>query len=112
MPTWVTCVPSLRHPDLVRSLAARVAARLQLPFRPIVLKTRETSPQSEMGNSSQQFANVADAFAVSGPVPEGPAYLVDDTVDSRWTMTVVAAMLRKAGAGPLFPLALTQTRSE
>ena len=27
LPTWVTCVPSLRHPDLVPSLAARFAAR-------------------------------------------------------------------------------------
>ncbi len=111
-PTWVTCVPSLRHPDLVPSLAARVAARLQLPFVAAVAKSRETAPKAEMGNSSQQFANVSGAFAVSGPVPAGAAYLVDDIVDSRWTVTVVASLLRQAGAGPVFPLALTQARSD
>jgi ATP-dependent DNA helicase RecQ len=112
LPTWVTCVPSLRVPDLVPSLAARFAARLQLPFRPAVSKTRENAPQAEMGNSSQQLANVSGAFAVAGPVPEGAAYLVDDIVDSRWTLTVVTSLLRRAGAGPVFPIALTQARSE
>ena len=111
-PNWVTCVPSLRRPDLVPSLAARLAARLGLPFVAAVAKTRETAPQAEMGNSSQQFANVSGAFAVAGPVPEGAAYLVDDIVDSRWTLTVVASLLRRAGAGPVFPMALTQARSD
>jgi ATP-dependent DNA helicase RecQ len=110
-PTWVTCVPSRRSPQLVASLAARFAQRLDLPFRPVVAKTRETTPQAEMDNSSQQHDNVAGAFAVVGAVPDGPAYLVDDTVDSRWTMTVVAAALRDAGAGPVFPTALAQARS-
>jgi ATP-dependent DNA helicase RecQ len=109
-PTWVTCVPSLRHPELVSSLAARFAARLGLPFRPVVTKTRETAPQSEMDNSQQQFQNVVGAFALSGAVLEGPAYLIDDTVDSRWTLTATAALLREAGAGPVFPLVLAQAR--
>jgi ATP-dependent DNA helicase RecQ len=30
-------------------------------------------------------------------------------VDSRWTFTVVAAHLRLAGAGQVFPLALAET---
>ena len=93
------------------SLAARFADRIGLPFRPVVAKTRETAPQSEMDNSAQQYTNVADAFAVEGPVPDGPVYLVDDTVDSRWTLTVIAAALREAGAGPVFPVALAQARS-
>ena len=112
MPTWVTCVPSLRRPDLVPSLAARFAARLNLPFRPVVTKARETAPQSEMDNSQQQYQNVVGAFDLSGPVPDGPVYVIDDTVDSRWTLTVTAALLRDAGAGPVFPLVLAQSRSE
>jgi len=112
MPTWVTCVPSLRRPELVPSLAARFAARLNLPFRPVVTKARETAPQSEMDNSQQQYQNVVGAFELSGAVPDGPAYLIDDTVDSRWTLTVAAALLREAGAGPVFPLVLAQSRSE
>jgi len=112
MPTWVTCVPSRRHPELVPSLAARFAARVQLPFRSVVAQTRDTIPQRDMDNSAQQCANVKGAFAVEDEIPTGPAYLIDDTVDSRWTVTVVAALLRTSGAGPVFPLALAQTRSD
>lgn len=35
--------------------------------------------------------------------------LVDDVVDSGWTMTVLAALLQQAGSGPVFPLALAST---
>jgi ATP-dependent DNA helicase RecQ len=109
-PTWVTCVPSLRNPQLVPALAARFAEQMHLPFRPLVAKTRETAPQSDMDNSAQQHDNVAGAFAIAGTPSDGPVYLVDDTVNSRWTMTVVAALLRDAGAGPVFPVALAEVR--
>jgi ATP-dependent DNA helicase RecQ len=32
--------------------------------------------------------------------------LVDDTADSKWTLTEVGARLREAGAGPVYPLVL------
>ena len=37
-PQWVTAVPSLRHPELVPSLAQRVAKLLDLPFVPALAK--------------------------------------------------------------------------
>jgi ATP-dependent DNA helicase RecQ len=37
---------------------------------------------------------------------EGPCYLVDDVIDSGWTFTVAAALLRQAGCPEVFPLAL------
>jgi ATP-dependent DNA helicase RecQ len=107
-PAWVTNVPSRRVPDLVSSLAERVAAELRLPYVPCVGKTRETPPQTEMQNSSQQFRNVDGAFVVDGSVRPGPVLLIDDVVDSRWTLTVVGGALREAGSGPVFPVALAQ----
>ena len=38
----------------------------------------------------------------------GPVLLVDDLIDSRWTMTVAARALRLAGAEAVLPLALAQ----
>ncbi|MEW5926266.1 MAG: hypothetical protein AB1941_02150 [Gemmatimonadota bacterium] len=65
-----------------------------------------------MQNSHQQARNLAGAFAVEPhPGIAGPVLLVDDTVDSRWTFTVVAALLRQAGSGPVFPFALATTSS-
>jgi ATP-dependent DNA helicase RecQ len=59
-----------------------------------------------MANSAHQCRNVHDAFAVTGPVPPGGALLVDDSADSKWTLTIVGALLRHAGAGPIHPLVL------
>jgi len=32
--------------------------------------------------------------------------LVDDAADSKWTLTVVGALLRQTGTGPVYPLVL------
>ncbi|MDQ3327342.1 MAG: RecQ family ATP-dependent DNA helicase [Chloroflexota bacterium] len=109
-PAWVTCVPSLTHPALVPDLAGRIAEALSLSFVPCILKVRDTEPQKEMQNSYQQAHNLAGAFTVAPEqVRPEPVLLVDDMVDSRWTFTVTAALLRAAGSGPVYPLALCET---
>jgi ATP-dependent DNA helicase RecQ len=97
---------------LVPALAAEVARGLGLPFHTVVVKAKETAPQKEMDNSAQQYANVADAFSIAGPVPAGPVLLIDDIVDSRWTLTVIAAQLRQNGSGPVFPVVLARALSD
>ena len=63
-----------------------------------------------MENSAQQMANIADAFEmIQGSIDRGPVLLVDDMVDSRWTFTECAFVLRTAGSGPVFPVALATT---
>ena len=105
-PEWLTCVPSQNHPDLVPNFARRLAKALQLPFMPIVTKTRHNEPQKTQQNRFHQCQNLDGAFQIDGSVPEGAVLLVDDIVDSGWTMTVIAALLRQAGSGPVWPVAL------
>ncbi|MFP4100607.1 RecQ family ATP-dependent DNA helicase [Coleofasciculus sp.] len=106
-PTWVTCVPSLHHPQLVPNFAQRLAHQLQLPFQPIVRKVHQNQPQKQMGNSYQQAHNLDGVFDVnSWQGMKGAVFLIDDIVDSRWTFTVIASLLRRAGSGLVFPLAL------
>ena len=92
--------------------AERLAAALGLPFRPVVVKVRETKPQTELENSHQHFANVWGAFAVEGVSAGEPVLLVDDLVDSRWTLTVVGAALLEAGSGPVSPFVLAKAVSD
>ena len=109
-PTWVTCVPSLRHPDLVPNFAQRLAATLGLPFHAVIVKTDNRPEQKDMANSAQQARNVDGSLAlVNAPLPPGPVLLVDDMVDSRWTLTVAAWLLRSRGSGEVWPLALSET---
>jgi len=109
-PTWVTCIPSRRHPDLVPNFAQRLAKSLDIPFYNILEKTDDRQEQKSMANSSQQARNVDGSLALKiSEVPDGPVFLVDDMVDSRWTITVATFLLRSNGSGEVFPLALAYT---
>ena len=106
-PVAVVPMPSRRFPTLVRSVAEHLAEVGRLPL--------------------------VDALAVSGPPPtwtaasavrakdllyrtelepgvrfDGPVLLVDDTVRTRWTITVAGALLADAGATSVLPLAVHQ----
>ncbi len=105
-PTWVTCVPSMTHPDLVPDFARGLAESLGLPFHEVVRKVAENQPQAAMHNSAQQVRNVWNAFEVRPGGGEGPVLLVDDLADSKWTLAVVARALRLAGSGPVHPFVL------
>jgi ATP-dependent DNA helicase RecQ len=108
-PAWVTCIPSRRHPNLVPDFARRLAGALNLPFHPVLEKTDDRPAQKQMENSSQQARNVDGSLRIQGNVPTGAVLLMDDMVDSRWTMTVAAYLLLSNGSGPVHPLALAST---
>ncbi len=109
-PEWVTFIPSLRHPLLVSDFARRLATRLNLPFREVLIKSDNRPQQKSMANSVQQAKNLDGAFTVNRKLMiSRPVLLVDDMVDSRWTFTVAAWLLRSNNCGVVFPLALAST---
>jgi ATP-dependent DNA helicase RecQ len=108
-PEWVTCVPSLRHLELVPNFAQRLANRLGLPFINCIRKVNDNGPQKEQQNSFHQCQNLDGVFEVVDNIPASPVLLVDDVVDSRWTVTVLAALLIQAGSGLVYPIALAST---
>ncbi len=105
-PEWITCAPSLRHPDLLSGFARRLAALLALEFRAALKIKTPRPPQKEMQNSAQQARNVFGAAEVCGGVLPGAVLLVDDIMDSGWTLTFAARLLRQNGAGEVFPFVL------
>jgi ATP-dependent DNA helicase RecQ len=110
---WVTCIPSNRHPTLVPDFAARLAAALGVPFRPVIQKSRETEPQKNMENRFHQCKNLDGAFTVHPEAgTEDAVLLVDDVVDSAWTLTLAAALLRQAGTAAVYPFALATTTAK
>jgi ATP-dependent DNA helicase RecQ len=107
LPTWVTCVPSLNRPSLVPDFARRLAEGLQIPFYPVVEKVKQNQPQKSMSNSYQQAHNLDGVFEIDqSQLQSGTVFLIDDMVDSRWTFTVITALLRQAGSDRVFPIAL------
>lgn len=111
-PVGVVAVPSRRRPQLVGSLAERIASIGRLPLLG-TLDLVDGGPVGEPGgNSAFRLAGAWERLAVGpdlaralGATP-GPVLLVDDLVDSRWTLTVAGRALRRAGADAVLPLAL------
>jgi ATP-dependent DNA helicase RecQ len=109
-PKWITYVPSPRHPLLVKDFAHRLAAELKIYCSDCVFVADEKPQQKTMSNSFHQSHNLDGAFGIhSDKVYSDPVFLLDDAVDSKWTFTVIAALLRKNGAGAVIPIALTST---
>jgi len=103
---WVTCVPSLRRPSLVPPFATSLADALGLPFAPVLTKPSERAEQREQHNAAHQQRNVEGAFAVTGAIPARACLLVDDLVDSTWTLTEIGRVLGRAGVPEVYPVAL------
>ena len=74
---------------------------------PVLERVGDHPPQREMTNSVQQVANVRGEFTVTQTPPDEPCLLVDDVRFSGWTLAMVAGQLRRKGAGPVHPLALS-----
>ncbi|MDQ1668832.1 MAG: ATP-dependent helicase RecQ, partial [Actinomycetota bacterium] len=84
----------------------------RLPFLGSLDLTTDAPAGEPGGNSAFRLAAVHDRFAVPADMAEalrsldGPVLLVDDLVDSRWTLTVGGRLLRQAGASGVLPFAL------
>lgn len=106
--THICPVPSLRS-GIVADFARRLAASLKLEYTELLVKT-EAVPQKKMENSAHQCENAYRSFHVAG-CPDVPKniLLVDDVVDSRWTLTVCGVRLMEAGAENVYPFALADS---
>jgi len=103
-PIWVTSIPN-RDNDATTRFARTLAERLGLEYVSAVERTKDNAHQDYMHNSYQQASNVLSAFTVTG-TRQGPVLLIDDYIDSNWTMSVVGNLLLQNGSGPVFPFAL------
>jgi ATP-dependent DNA helicase RecQ len=110
-PVAVVAVGSRRRPELVQSLASHVAGIGRLPFLGTVTSA-QPGDAGPRGNSAQRVRALHDAFGLPAELTDalstldGPVLLVDDLVDSGWTMTLAGRLLRQAGAPAVMPLAL------
>jgi len=110
-PEWVTCIPSLNHPELVPNFAKRISSKLKLPFVSSIRKIRSNDPQKNQENRFHQCKNLDGAFELIDNIHDTPVILVDDIIDSGWTLTILSALLLQKGSGPVYPVVLSSTAS-
>jgi ATP-dependent DNA helicase RecQ len=113
-PAYVVTMPSRTRPRLVGSLGRRIAAIGRLTYLGELGYTTADGPGPRRHNSAQRLASLWRALvvpdelrdALTATAMDAPVLLVDDQIDTGWTMTVAAALLRDAGAPAVLPLAL------
>ncbi|MEV6691739.1 RecQ family ATP-dependent DNA helicase [Micromonospora sp. NPDC051196] len=109
-PVGVVTVDSTSHPALINSLAERIAAVGRIP---LLGRVAVASPSgAPRGNSAQRVRALHNTLTVPGPLAAalpgltGPVLLVDDLVETGWTLTMAARELRRAGTPAVLPLTL------
>ncbi|MEV6227064.1 RecQ family ATP-dependent DNA helicase [Saccharopolyspora shandongensis] len=113
-PVGVVALGSRTRPQLVRSLAERIATIGRLPLLGEVLTNPNTTPRRAT-NSAQRVASLWQQFKVPEDLAaklstlDGPVLLMDDYADTGWTVTVVSRLLRRAGAPAVLPFTLATT---
>ncbi len=110
-PVAFVSVGSRTRPLLVESLAAGLSRIGRLPYLGAIPHTGPSNVGRS--NSAQRLRAVYGAYRAPGELTAAlpglrgkPVVLVDDRVDTGWTLTVVARLLREAGAGPIYPFVL------
>ena len=112
-PGAVVAIGSRTRPQLVGSFARRLAQVGRLEFLGELPRVGGGPPGvGAVSNSVQRLAAVHEAFLIEDDLAmrlrriNAPVLLVDDVVNSGWTMTVAARLLRQSGARAVLPLAL------
>ena len=110
-PAGVVTLPSRTRPQLITSLGDRIAAIGRLPLLGS-LRYTGAGPGPRQFNSPQRLQAVWRELMLPGPARDavaaagGPVLAIDDQIDTGWTMTVAAKLLREAGAPGVLPLVL------
>lgn len=104
---YITNVPSLRS-NIVEDFTKRLAEGLKIEYVDALLKIG-TNQQKNMNNSYHQCKNAVNSFKCKGNNYSGNIILVDDMVDSRWTITVCGHYLMEGGFDSVYPYALADT---
>jgi ATP-dependent DNA helicase RecQ len=108
-PAAVVTIESQTRPELVRDLGSRLAAVGRLP---VLGEVAAGGGGGHPPNSARRVAqlwpglSLDDDLVTTLSTVGGPVLLVDDLVDSGWTMTLAARLLRQAGASGVLPFAL------
>ena len=112
-PAAVAAVPSRTRPVLITSLAERLASVGRMGWTGPLERSTWPDRSSVRSNSAHRVRALYGAFSVSegqravlADAGDAPLLLVDDLIDTGWTVALAARELRRAGATGVLPFGL------
>jgi ATP-dependent DNA helicase RecQ len=112
-PVGIVTIASRTRPRLIESLGARIAEVGRIPLLGRVSYVDGAEPMRiPRSNSAQRLRVLHDVFTVPAELARnlatvgGPVLLVDDLVDTGWTLAVAARLLLRSGAEAVLPMVL------
>jgi len=112
-PVAVAAVAARSRPTLVTTLGERLATTGRLTWLGALERVDDGDRPVSRTNSAQRVRALHAAFAAApaqrdflASTPDAVVLLVDDIVDSGWTMALAGRALRLAGAAEVLPFAL------
>jgi len=115
-PAGVIAMPSRSRPLLIANLASQIARIGRMTYLGPLENGGPDGP-ARHHNSAQRLRAAWNNIVVPGAMStdlatlEGPVLLVDDRIETGWTMTVAAMRLREAGAVAVLPFVLATAAS-
>ena len=90
-------------------LARHVAKFLNLEYRPLLTKIRETRPQAEIKDREERLKNIKGVFAMKENFSPSPfVVVVDDIITTGATMNEAARVLKKSGVKKIICVAVAR----
>jgi ATP-dependent DNA helicase RecQ len=116
-PAAIATVPSRSRPALIASLGQALASLGRIELLGPLHRTSTITLGPARSNSAHRVRALHNAFEVTPEQRDSLArlgnpvvLLIDDQVDSGWTMTLAGRALRRAGAGGVLPFVLAKVR--
>ena len=110
-PKWITYIPSASRSRVIVDFAIRLGIILRLPVLDVIaISNTSKIPIHKYENSQQQVENSINNWMVKASVCMSPVLLIDDFINSRWTVTIVGRMLRINGVDKVYPFTLVSVK--
>jgi ATP-dependent DNA helicase RecQ len=106
-------IPSLKRPDFVKDLAYKISDGLGIQVFDVLVKKDTGFSQKNFQNGAKLLDNAMRSFDVKHGIklPKN-ILLIDDIVDSRWTLVVATIKLKDIGIHEVYPFTIANSNGK
>ncbi|TXT16191.1 MAG: ATP-dependent DNA helicase RecQ [Erysipelotrichaceae bacterium] len=106
-------IPSTKRPNFVKDFAYKVAEDLGMEVYNILVKRETGFSQKNFQNGAKQYDNAMKSFEIKHGIKlPTNILLIDDIVDSRWTLVAATIKLKEIGRHDVYPFTIANSNGK